>query len=147
MAHDSLICYNANGEIETIVHFDAGHVPHLDDPAWNIPGGVTVLIDKAEYDTVPPPENVSGLAVWHEMNQLLLPKVVKASEIIGSLVQAKIDLREQQLADDAAARQKAAEKDAAFIKSLTPEQLDQYSKLRTKAEYADFLASLPEAKL
>lgn len=87
----SLVIYDSTGAVQAIVHFDTNETPNMSDPAWNIPGGVTVAVSRAEFDALPPPENIGGRADFSALSTALLPKIAALNAAMHAKINAHID--------------------------------------------------------
>ncbi len=87
--HDVLLCYDADGNLDTIVHRVGGEPLDVNDPAWNLPGGATIKIPRTDYDSFAEPHSI-GMAAHHELNTFVLPHVYAKNVTVGVRLQQKV---------------------------------------------------------
>lgn len=123
----TLVVYGHDGVMRFIVHFEEGEKPNLDDPSWNLIGGVTIPISRADYDVIGDSGvSLSGRVIYADLSRALLDKISNVDPLMAVKVQAEIDLADAEPARLAVEGVKRKAAYDSFFASLTKEQKDEF---------------------
>ncbi len=96
--HDVIAIYEADGTLSGLLVPGPGHIPDLKDPAYNPSGGAHALVARNVYDGLPPPHNIDGFAIHHDLNKIAHPQIHANNPKVGAALKAKIDAHEIHIA-------------------------------------------------